>query len=575
MSDRNPAGFGAEVVASLLWPDGTDDEPRHRIDSKPDFDADLDLEEIVRALADTATYRDEREQQERFAREVLTDLCSDPAVIAYRQEVFVDLASDSKLRSALAGVLPSLNGLTEVRLWPGESASIQDVPRRLSELELFVDAATTIVQALEDAPVKSRALNTMRRQLQALTGTEEFRALAAEIPELRKILDQARSITIGVNLSPDLMPESAAILSISPERIEGRHPILGRLLGARHEHQAITPLRSGITTHVKGQEVNAFTQDLRRLVDAVADPVARALARYTTVNARVLARLGSELAFFLNAVALSEKLRAAGLSTCVASIAPPDERVTTVEDGYNVSLTLRILRTSSEVQPVVTNAVTFDDATARIWIFTGPNRGGKTTYTQTVGQAHVLFQAGLFVPGRSARLSSADAILTHFPTPEANQTGTGKLDEEAERLAAIFRQATPRSLVLLNEVLAGTSAAEAAGLASETVRGLRLLGARAIYVTHLHDLATRCAEINKSTPGSSAVGSLVAEAESESESSDQYHRRTYRVRPGSPIGMSYASEIAEQHGISFRQLVALFRERGISLPEADGVLESP
>jgi hypothetical protein len=161
----------------------------------------------------------------------------------------------------------------------------------------------------------------MRRQLQALTGTEEFRALAAEIPELRKILDQARSITIGVNLSPDLMPESAAILSISPERIEGRHPILGRLLGARHEHQAITPLRSGITTHVKGQEVNAFTQDLRRLVDAVADPVARALARYTTVNARVLARLSPELAFFLNAVALSEKLRAAGLSTCVASIA--------------------------------------------------------------------------------------------------------------------------------------------------------------------------------------------------------------------------------------------------------------
>src|SRR5437764_6573597 len=167
-------------------------------------------------------------------------------------------------------------------------------------------------------------------------------------------------------------------------------------------------------------------------------------------------------------------------------------------------------------------------------------------------------------------MSPVDAIYTHFPSVEGARPGEGRLDEEAVRLAGIFRQATPHSLILLNEVLSGTSTLEALGLAYDAVRGLRLLGARAIYVTHLHELARRVDEINATTGGDGTVGSLVAGVEEKREAErwpgERGHRRTFRIRPGAPGGLSYASEIAEQHGISYPQLARLLKDRGV-VPE--------
>jgi hypothetical protein len=174
---------------------------------------------------------------------------------------------------------------------------------------------------------------------------------------------------------------------------------------------------------------------------------------------------------------------------------------------------------------LVLNPVDFDEENARVWILTGPNRGGKTVYACSVGQAQVLFQAGLYVPARSARLSPVDAIFTHFPTPERAQPGMGRLDEEAARLSAIFGQAGPNSLILLNEVLAGTNGIEGLAMAHDVVRGLRLLGGRAIYVTHLHELAGQADEINAHTAGEGKVGSLVSEVEVDALTGEHRVRR--------------------------------------------------
>jgi DNA mismatch repair ATPase MutS len=315
------------------------------------------------------------------------------------------------------------------------------------------------------------------------------------------------------------------------------------------------------------------------------------MRRYTGTNAASLDHLERELSFLLGGVELARRLERAGLHTCRPDVAPAEERVTVLQDAYNVGLALRTLADRKPQEPelppgagIVTNTVTFDGDLARVWILTGPNRGGKTTYTRAVGQAHVLFQAGLRVPARAGRMSPVGAIYTHFPTGESEQLGMGKLDEEAERLAHIFRVAYPTGLILLNEVLAGTSAIEALGLATDAVRALRLLGVRAIYTTHLHDLPARAAEINASTAGASLVGSLVAGVEdsaagpppSAAGAADgapqgplrvigSAHRRTFRIQPGPPSNVSYASEIAEQHGISFAQLQRLFEQRGVLL----------
>src|SRR5205085_10654227 len=266
------------------------------------------------------------------------------------------------------------------------------------------------------------------------------------------------------------------------------------------------------------------------------------------------------------------RLRAAGLPMCRPEIRPIAECVSYLDESYNVSLALRVMQAAttpgeSTTGGIVTNPMTFDAEHGRVWVLTGPNRGGKTTYARAVGLAHLLFQAGLYVPACTARMSPVDAVYTHFPSAEAARPGEGHLDEEAIRLAAMFRQATPHSLILLNEVLSGTSTLEALGLAYDAVRGLRLLGARAIYVTHLHELATRVDEINATTGGDGTVGSLVAEVDEEQSDGKAGHRRTFRIRPSPPLGLSYASEIAEQHGISYPQLARLLKDRGLVADE--------
>jgi DNA mismatch repair ATPase MutS len=91
------------------------------------------------------------------------------------------------------------------------------------------------------------------------------------------------------------------------------------------------------------------------------------------------------------------------------------------------------------------------------------------------------------------------------------------------------------------------------------VRILRRLGARAIFATHLHELAADVAALNASTAGDSRIISLVA---SRSAEGDGVHR-SYKVAPGPPLGRSYAREIAAQYGISYDQLTALLQQRGV------------
>ena len=549
---------GTDERVSLLWPPGRPARPGAGLGLPATSREDLDLNEIAQALSGGDGKR------ERYVNALLADLVTDAAVISYRQDVVDDLHQDATLRANLRGVLPGLVTLAlEHRHNPREQWSVLQIAQRLAYLELYVDIALKLQAAVEAAAIRSAGLASLRDHLRRLAATPEFQSLQRELPAMRANLDEAGSVTIGINLSRDLTPASATIMSVSAQKLEGRGTFLERLLGSDPEGRGLTPLRVA-DVNIYAPENRVF-RDLRKLIEVVARPVGQALDRYASQHAGILEALEPELSFLLNGVALLDRLAAAGLPVCRPEIAPLAERLGVLSNAYNPSLALRTLDAAKQDRAaaamIVTNPMTFDGETARIWILTGPNRGGKTTYTRAIGLIHVLFQAGLHVPASAARLSPVDAIHTHFPSPEGSQLGMGRLDEEADRLAAIFREATPQSLILLNEVLAGTSAIEALGLAIDAVRGLRLLGARAIYATHLHELAARTTEINDSTEGFSAAGSLVAGVESDDAVVAVGHRRTYSIRAGPPRGVSYASEIAEQHGISFAQLQGLLRER--------------
>src|SRR5690606_31881760 len=218
-------------------------------------------------------------------------------------------------------------------------------------------------------------------------------------------------------------------------------------------------------------------RDLANVLKQSSRPIAAALQRYAHISSRALGDLAGELAFYLGAVDLMARLRAAGLPLCRPEILPAEARVCIASETANLNLALRLLAGDPGADlgaAIVLNDVCFDDA-GRVFILTGPNQGGKTTYTQGVGLLHVLAQAGLPVPGTAAQISPADAILTHFPLEEQPDSGAGRLGEEASRLSTLFERATRHSLVLLNESLSSTSFSESLYLARDVVRILRLM----------------------------------------------------------------------------------------------------
>ena len=96
------------------------------------------------------------------------------------------------------------------------------------------------------------------------------------------------------------------------------------------------------------------------------------------------------------------------------------------------------------------------------------------------------------------------------------------------------------------------------------MRILRRVGARAIYSTHLHELANRVDELNDSVPGDSAIVSVVSSAvEKAPQGAGDEIVRTYKVEARPPLGQSYAREIAARHGISYQQLEKILSERGV------------
>jgi hypothetical protein len=90
------------------------------------------------------------------------------------------------------------------------------------------------------------------------------------------------------------------------------------------------------------------------------------------------------------------------------------------------------------------------------------------------------------------------------------------------------------------------------------------VGARAIYSTHLHELANQVDELNSSVPGDSKILSVVSSpVDADSQAIKEQVEYTYKVEMRPPLGQSYAREIAARYGISYEQLEKLLTERGV------------
>jgi hypothetical protein len=552
-------------MISLLYPSAT---PTPTWTVSKEAAHDLELDAIVRAMSAHHAYREP-------IRVVAMQLCLENETIRYRQTVLKDLQAQPQLAAAFEAILHLLEDLTQFTYRQlGKGDPLQEVLARARELELLVEIVHELGEAYASLaePLQSSGLLALGEQINALAGDAHFQEMARELPGLLEALRTHASITIGVNLDHRLRPEAAVLLSVNDTAFT-TSTLLERLLGKElGEEKGIAPLhRPPVVGGGDGRQQGRLDpmmvplfKDLSKVLEKVSQPIARELKKYVRLNGRFLADLRPDLIFYVQALHLVGKLQAAGMPLTYPEIAPMEERLCRVKSAYNLQLALQKLAAAEEKalpEQIVTNDINLGPD-GRIAILTGPNQGGKTTYMQSIGLIQLLAQLGLPVPGETAEISPVDAIYTHYPVEEQLELGTGRFGDEARRIRAIFEQATRHSLVLLNESLSTTSPGEGLYLAQDIVRALRRIGLRAVFTTHLHELAESAPRINEEDPGDSLVFSLVASKPGGPLSAGQ-PRHTYHIHPGPPIGRSYAGQIAARYGISGPQLQELLKNRNL------------
>lgn len=259
--------------------------------------------------------------------------------------------------------------------------------------------------------------------------------------------------------------------------LEVTHTHSGRVPSDYERRQTLATAERYVTPELKEYEARVLGAEERmgtreaELFGALRGLVARAVTRIQTTG-RVLARLDVW----------------AGLAERAVSgryVRPQ------VNDGYDLILKESrhpVIERMMARELFIPNSARFTDA-ERVALVTGPNMAGKSTILRQIGLCVVLAQMGSFVPTASASIGSVDRLFTRVGASDNLAGGQSTFMVEMSETSAILHNATPQSLVLLDEIGRGTSTYDGVAIAWAVTEHLHdRVGCKTMFATHYHEL---------------------------------------------------------------------------------------
>lgn len=482
--------------------------------AKPSFFGDLHLDQIVDAI----TAGKQESNLEPFFYAPLENVES----VRYRQEVFRDLENPS-LFEHIRAFARQMRTMREY-LALADKLYYQHEKERwfLDAVGVYCNAVSDLLRALSQEDLSSTALVAFREYLSRYVNSEQFTALLAETE----------------NLKADLASVKYCLL-IKGDCVTARKYESEVDYSAEVE-QAFAKFKQGEPKELKlsvlsGPHMNHVEAAILNLVAKLYPDVFAHLDRYCIERAGYLddtiAAFDREVQFYLAYLEYVAPLRRAGLPFCYPAIAKEDKKIHAYE-AFDLALAQKLLQ---EHSTVVRNDF-YLTGRERILVVSGPNQGGKTTFARMFGQLHYLAALGCPVPGRHARLFLFDRLFTHFEKEEDIRNLRGKLQDDLVRVHSVLSQATPDSILVMNELFTSTTSHDALFLGKKILEQISRMDTLCVYVTFIDELAS----LNEKTV------SMVATV-----ASDNPAVRTYKIIRRPPDGRAYAIAIAEKYRLTY------------------------
>lgn len=485
----------------------------------PDCFGDLHLDQIVAAIT---AGKGEYDLAPFFCVPL-----HDVQAVTFRHEVFQDL-EDACLLDDLKAFAAGMRGVRE-HLAQREKRYEERQKERwlLDAVLLYGQAVSRLARDLSAAALRARGLLAFRDYLTRYVASEPFTALVAEATQLAAALAAIRYTVHIQGLRVDVRPAAgeadygAEIQATFARFQQGdvrahtfefrddleMSPVEARILeGVAHLHaELFARLRAYCATH-----------------EAFRDPVVVAFDR--------------EIQFYVAYLDHVAPLKKAGLAFCYPrlSASSKDE---VVEQGFDLALAGKLV--AEQAIPVCNDFAL--RGPERLLVVTGPNQGGKTTFARMVGQLHYLASLGCPVGAVRAQLYLPDRIFTHFEREEEVATLRGKLEDDVVRVHEILAAATPRSLLVINEIFGSTTLRDALFLSREIAAALLKLDVLGVWVTFLDEIASL----------SEQTVSMVATVVPENPAV-----RTFKIVRRPADGLAYAMAIARKYRLTYEQVKA-------------------
>jgi DNA mismatch repair protein MutS len=242
--------------------------------------------------------------------------------------------------------------------------------------------------------------------------------------------------------------------------------------------------------------------------------VLNAQDRSTKLEYDLFVKLRGDLATF-HADRIVETARAIATLDVLVALAEVAERNNytrpTLDDGTRIHIIAGrhpVIEQTQRDHPFVPNDLDLDSANTQIMLITGPNMAGKSTIMRQTALIVLLAQIGSFVPAEAAHIGLVDRIFTRIGAQDDLATGQSTFMVEMIETANILRHATPRSLVVLDEIGRGTSTYDGLAIARAIVEYLHQhprCGAKTLFATHYHELVEVARQLPHVQPYSIAV----------------------------------------------------------------------